>query len=453
MNERHSPELEREIAALYDAVPAPAFVQRLEARLNQSAADAPARPRWLDSLTGWLRGHPRLAPALAGVIVLTGVIMAATPQGRAFSQDLLNFFTTVSQGSLPPAPTPVPAPTYALRVGLVPQPTEPLDQPGCGGAISPIASTFICQLRDAQAKLGFVVKSFPAGYVQAPFSAMSVDQEHRAVRMTFRDRQTSYSLAQGLGGFPRNPIYEGAVQPARVGQYQAEIAAGEFVFTDGQVDRGMAWEPGDPAYDLRWKEGEHWYSVSLSASQSAGLSPADIQAKLILIAENLVSLDQGIDQLTAGHQPSIKDSAGFAVKEPGLLPEGFRQVPDGSWSNLTAAPRVGMRYEYTVSGQVENSLILYQMPIPGDDKTLRREFALLYQNQAEVNGQWVNTGRDEAVKINGITGAYLDGADSSASALYWRDDAREYLLIYQWTPGFGGRLDTETLLAIAESLR
>jgi hypothetical protein len=59
----------------------------------------------------------------------------------------------------------------------------------------------------------------------------------------------------------------------------------------------------------------------------------------------------------------------------------------------------------------------------------------------------------EVVQINGVTGYYLDGGEANTSALYWRDDEREYLLMYAWTPNFGGRLDKETLIAIAESLR
>jgi hypothetical protein len=269
--------------------------------------------------------------------------------------------------------------------------------------------------------------------------------------MSFRNQQAVYNLAQGLGDFPKDPVYQDAVQLVRVGKYQAEYAAGSFIFTDGRVDKGMVWEPGESVYRLRWKENERWYSLTLSAHQFARLKPVEIQEKMIQIAENLVNLDQGTDQLTAGSQPSIKDSAGFTIKEPGLLPEGFRQVADGSWSNLTTSPRVGMRYDYTVNGQVENSLVLYQMLIPTDDQTLRREFGLLYQNQAVEENVDVNT--DEEVQINGITGYFLDGGESRTNALYWRDDKREYLLIYQWTPSFGGRFDKETLITIAESLK
>jgi hypothetical protein len=393
----------------------------------------------------------RRAAFAALVVLVAFAIFLVTPQGQAFSQELLKYFTTVSHRSISPVPTPVLAPTYTLEAGLIPQPTVSIDDQNCGEVISPISSTFVCQLQDAQAQLGFVVKSFPARYVQAPFEYMWIDQEHRAIHMRFRDQQAVYSLAQGLGDFPEgSPVYQEAVQLVQVGEYQAEYATGAFIFTE---DGGMVWKPDDSVYSLRWKENEHWYSFTLSADQSAGLKPVEIQAKMIQIAENLVSFDQGADQLTAGSQPSIKDSVGFTIKEPGLLPEGFQQVPDGRWSNLTTAPRVGMRYDYMVNGQWVNSLTLDQMLIPADGNTLRREFGLLYQNQAMVNGQWVNANTGEEVQINGITGYYLDGGESFTSALYWRDDEREYLLIYHWTPDFGGRLDKETLIAIAESLK
>jgi hypothetical protein len=390
-----------------------------------------------------------LRAAFAALVVLVAIVFfLATPQGRAFSQEVVKYFTTVSHRSIPPVPTPILAPTYSLEARLIPQPTIPINQPDCGGVISPISSTFICQLQDAQAQLGFVVKSFPAQYVQTPFSFMQVDLEQHAIRMSFRDEQAAYSLAQGLGDFPKDPVYQGAVQLVRVGEYQAEYAMGDFIFTD---DKGMVWNPSEPVYRLRWKENDHWYSFTLSGDQFSGLKPVEVQAKMIQIAENLASLDQGTDQLSAGNQPSIKDSIGFTLKEPGLLPEGFHQVADGSWSNLTNAPRVGMRYDYMVNGQVENSLILDQMLIPADDKTLRREFGLLYQNQAVEASAEVNT--DEAVQINGITGYYLDGGESNSCALYWRDNEREYQLRYMWSPSFGGRLDKATLITIAESLK
>lgn len=390
-------------------------------------------------------------------IAVAFAILLFTPQGQALAQEILKYFTTVSQRSIPPAPTSVPVPTYALKAGLKPQPTISSDHQNCGEVISPTSSTFVCQLQDAQAKLGFVVKSFPAQYVQASFHSLWIDQAHRLIQMDFSDQQAGYHLDQGLGDFPKDclgcAIYQDAVQLVRVGEYQAEYAAGIFIFPDGRVDKEMVWNPDESVYHLRWKENERWYSFTLSTNQFAGLKPVEIQAKMVWIAENLVSLDQGTDQLTAGSQLSIKDSTGFTIKEPGLLPEGFQQVSDGSSSNLTTAPRVGMRYDYMVNGDWVSSLTLNQMLIPADDKTLRREFALVYQNQAIVNGQWVNANTDDEVQINGVTGYYLEGVDSYTSALYWRDAEREYLLIYQWTPDFGGRLDKATLIAITESLK
>ena len=216
--------------------------------------------------------------------------------------------------------------------------------------------------------------------MQVPFANLWVYPEQRSVRISF----SGYSLSQGIGDFPQDcpgcSIYEDAIQTVQVGVYPAEYAAGSFVFTE---DGGMVWTPDSRKYSLRWKEGERWYALSIGETVSSvepawsGLTPTEIQAKMIAIAENLVSLEQGTDLLSAANQPSIKDSAGFTIKEPGLLPEGFQQVPDGSWSNLTNMPRVGMSYDYKVDEQVVNTITFYQMPIPADHPTLPKEFGLL----------------------------------------------------------------------------
>jgi hypothetical protein len=344
-------------------------------------------------------------------------------------------------------PTQVPAATYTLEAELIPpQPTFTALQ-NCGDVISPISSTFICQLQDAQAKLGFEVKSFPARYVQEQFRFMYVDLEYRVAQIWF----SGYSLYQGIGDFPKDclgcAVYEEAVQPVQVGAYQAEYAAGSFVFDE---DGGMTWDPEARNYRLRWKEGERWYALYGGESASSGLNALEIEEKMIQIAENLVGLAQGIENLSAGNQPSIKDSIGFTLKEPGMLPEGFRQVPYGGWSNLTTMPRVAMEYVY---GRWKNSLVFHQMLIPKDEQTLRREFALIYQHQSLVNGEWTDTGRDEEIRIHAQIGYYMEADAPGCSALYWRDNEREYMLAYYWNPAFGGRLDKETLISIAESLK
>ena len=284
---------------------------------------------------------------------------------------------------------------------------------------------------------------------------MWVDLEHRSISMIFRGQETDYTLEQGLGDFPKSsPLYQDAIQLVQVGEYPAEYAKGTFIFPDGQVDKDMVWEPNAPIYHLRWKANEHWYSFTLSEYQWTGLEdPRAIQAKMIQIAANLVGLQTGTDQLTAGSQPSIRDSAGFIIKEPTLLPEGFRPVDYGNWSFLTTAPRVGMRYDLIVNGKWVSNLTLDQMPIPSDDQTLRKEFALIHQQQTVPNGAWEGLDTDEEVQINGVTGYDLDCRELYCSALNWRDNEREYLLTYRWAPDFGRRLDKETLIAIAESLK
>jgi len=396
----------------------------------------------------------RIAVWITIIVLFVVATFLLTPQGQMFAQKIWKYFDTVPETSFdPPWPTPILVPTFTLEANLVYQPGVPtVGADNCGTVISPISSTFVCQLQDAQTRLGFAVKSFPAQYVDVPFHSLWVDPKTTWLHLTFRGQGSVYTLAQGLGDFLWHPVYEGAVQPVQVGQYPAEFVAGSFIFPDGEPYEPWVWNADEPFYRLRWKENERWYEFTLARGQPGESGLGEIQDEMIQIAENLVGLDQGTEKLAAGNQPSIKDSIGFTIKEPGLLPGGFQQAPYGGWSNLTTAPRVTMYYEYQVNGEIVNSLKLDQMLIPSDDQTLRREFAVAYQSHSLINGEWTNPSTDEEVYINDITGYYLY-AGATTEALYWCDDEREYLLTYHWAPDFGGRLDKATLISIAENLK
>ena len=395
----------------------------------------------------------RTVLALMAIAVIFAILLA-TPLGRAVAQDILKYFTTTSQKWLPPWPMPAPVPTYTLETGMATAQPTLLDTQGCGPVISPISSTFLCQLKDAQSQLGFIVKSFPARYVDAAFHVMEFNLETKTIELSFLGKYATYNIEQGPGDFPTEPmgyaVYQDAIQLTQVGKYPAGYAVGAFIFSE---DKSMTWDPTAPEYQLRWKENGYWYSFRINlygtSPQSMGLTPAGIKEKMIQIAENLVSLEQGAGQLTAGNQPSIKDSAGFVIKEPGILPKMFHQVTDGSWSALISN-KVNMMYEYTENGKAVGSLEFSQIPIPVDEKNLRWEFSQIYHGE---NGE-IDFIIDEEVQINGTTGHFLvPGGDFQPEALYWRDNQREYILICQWSLGYGGRLSKADLIAIAASLK
>lgn len=390
----------------------------------------------------------------AAFITLTIIVLLTlaliTPQGHAIAQDFLKYFTTSAQKWLPPWPMPAPVPTYTLETKMTTTQPAQVDVQGCEPVISPISSTFLCQLEDAQSKLGFIVKSFPVEYVDANFHAMEFNPENKTISLFFRGEQGVYTLKQGLGNFPTEPmgyaIYQDAIELTQVGNYPAEYAAGVFIFSE---DNSMTWNPAEPVYHLHWKEDEKFYSFTMKVSENNGLTPVQIKEKMILIAENLVTLDQGAYRLTAGYQPSIKDSAGFVIKELGILPKMFHQVPDRGWSALIPN-KVNTLYEYSENGKVIGFLEFSQIPIPANRRNLRWEFSQIYPGK--------NGGEDfiidEEVQINGVTGYYLvPSGEFPPYALYWRDDEREYLLICQWSPDFGGRLSKEDLITIAESVK
>lgn len=401
----------------------------------------------------------RRAAFAALTLFLTLGILLSTPQGRAFAQELLGYFFTTTQWTYPYPPTPNPVATYTLDAPLAPQAALPIISRDCGSVVSSVASTFLCQLQNAQVKLGFPVKSLPASHVKVPFNIMLLDEKQRKLTLNFHSPQMEmdYSLEQGWGDFPQtdspgDAIRKDAIEQVQVNGHPAEFARGTFVLEENHdKTRTWVWRPTESVYRLRWKEGERWFSFVVAAFHPAEPTTAEMRTKMIEIAENLVGLEQGQGALAAGDQPSLQEQIGFPIRVPGLLPEGFEQVPDGSWSSMTSEPRIGLRYAYKVDGEWANTLVLYQMRIPKDGQTLLREFAILYQDQNPENPTVENPG--EQVQINNLSGFYLEAAGHFASAVYWRDSEKEYLLLYQWMPTFGGRLDKATLIEIAESLK
>lgn len=390
----------------------------------------------------------RAVPALLLITISLGILFG-TPQGRAIGQSILNYFTTASQKLLPLRPMPVPVPTYPLESEMAAAQSMPASIEGCGAVVSPISSTFICQLQEIQLKLGYTIKSFSARYVDAPFHDMAYSLENKSIRLSFQGEKATYTLQQLLGDFPAEQvgyaIYQDAIQMTKVGASPAEYAQGAYIFSEGS---SVIWSPAEPVYHLRWKEGEISYSFTMGLQRENGEAPDGMIETMTLIAENLATLDQGADQLTAGHQTSLKDRAGFIIKEPGILPKNYHQVFDTGW-NVLIPNKVNMLYEYRENGAKVGLLEFSQIPIPADEKNLRWEFSAMYQREVAQEDLIL----EEKVQINGAAGQYLvSSGDYPPQALYWRDNEREYILICQWASDFGGRLRKEDLIAIAESI-
>lgn len=153
---------------------------------------------------------------------------------------------------------------------------------------------------------------------------------------------------------------------------------------------------------------------------------------LIELAESLTYAPNTAEgQLRADYLTSVKDAetlAGFDIKEPTILPEGFAF----RYAQYDAAShRVRLDYEYGDSSGVAG-IVIFVQPTTGEA-----------------------SGDGEAVQIGMVTGYYTTGSyeGSKSQGLSWTSDGLQiglYLFTSQW---YGGRLEKADMLAIAQSMR
>jgi hypothetical protein len=388
--------------------------------------------------------------AALAVLALTVAfsLLAFTPQGRTFAQQVLGYFATTTQKWYPAEPTPVvtPVPTYALPVGLfLAEPVPAVDRNLCGETVSPVSSSFPCQLLNAEADLGFSIKSFPADRVELEFQLLSVSPKSKAVYLAFKKGRAFYSIGQGLGEFPSSDskwatVPVDAIQQVLVGDYPAEYAAGGLISTD---NRNYTWDANQAHYRLRWREGNQWFSIVELRVGETAMDGA--REGLITLAANLVGVSQGADKLAGSKTPTVEQAAGFDIREPTVLPDGFL-ICAASYYEIESLPKTS-KVEYcnaTDPVAATGFIGFYQRP-----QSVKDDLRWAFISQIQDNGLLV----DEEVWVNDNMGRYLVSQDGFSAALLWEEESFKYMITVRWKSDFGGRLNRQSLIAIAESLK
>lgn len=395
----------------------------------------------------WARSglrNPRLQVLLAAAlaVVLLVVFLFTTPQGRAIARELFGLFPTTTDKyyALSLTGTPTARPTYVITAGLAAvQPTPAANPDECGPTVSPASSTFVCQLMNAEAALGFEIQSFPADRIDLEFYFLNADLEAGFVNLTFRSELAFYSLAQGLGDFPAaiepwGLVPDDAIRQVRVGGRPGEYVSGGFVPVEGSG--GLSWDPSNPSHRLRWKAGDRWFEIS----RFLGYPDDRMAEHLVGLAETLVTLSQG-RKLAGADTPTVEQQAGFGIQEPALLPEGFHFCGASYVGDLPVniPNTVVLNYCYQQDGRSAGFLNIYQTPAANGKASFFYEFAASPGNLVTV----------EDVIIGASTGKYLVDDDGYAGLL-WEHEDSQFLMTFN---GLGGRLGKDDLIAIAVGMR
>ena len=411
------------------------------------------------------RRTQRLALTALTIIALM-MLALITPQGRAFAQRIFLFFSVTEENSFPiPTEqvfslplTETPVPTYILLLEPV-EPVAPTQTPQAqdGSCTSPEAqSGYFCQIKAVEAQAGFDAKEFPYDPKGMQFSQTAFNSATKTIDMEFVviTGGGSLYLSQGVGEFPSASKWgevptESIKQVTVNGQY-AELVSGTFVVYPNSTE--SVWQPGG-MLRLHWREGDRWFSLE-KMGDPYPMEWID-ENQIVKLAESLV------EERPFGQTPSVdpeylssieaaEELAGFDIPAPTLLPVGY-ELKRVAWADQT------VRLIYGPKNSTEYRLLIFMGPIANSQ-----------------NGPCLECppGAVEDVQIGPWQGWYLHGAfnmgagsnvdptptpvwepDARNWGLSWNTDTLWFSMSYFSSSDYGGEMNKETMVKIAESMK
>ena len=389
----------------------------------------------------------RLKIALAAVALAIVSALFVTPQGRAWAQEVVQFFRRVSSTSIPLSEeerqdmffTPEP---YDLPLAKVLVPTLSPELAGLPECQSPQdAQSYACQITYAESKLGFDLKELPAQPEDWEFEALYLDAVSKEAFISYKldisyNSYSQFTLRQSLGDKPSTFISplevvpEDQVKVVNIGSHQGEYVKGSFGITNDESK--LIWNASDDRQRLAWSDGARWYLIELFANTTGAQSIG--REALIRIAAGLVDKPvKAVQSLDPDFLYSISDAeklSGLDLKAPTLLPLG---AEFSSAQFLSSSQKVLLRY-----GMNDEFVVHEWKGTPTNFHTPSPESNLDY----------------DIVDIDGRNGFY---AFSSGPSPYWflwwsEGDINYQIYYYQYRAPDGGLLNKEKMIAIAESI-
>ncbi len=205
----------------------------------------------------------------------------ATPQGRTLAQSLWQFFTPAAGSSFP-----VPA-AAVTPDALAPTAAPPAGLPGCDGQTG--SAALACQVGQAEALLGFDLKTPPADLPGLVFVYATVDAERRTATVVYNAVGGGAGLSLTQGDSSNDSVVwetvpaEAQVETVRVGGGDGEYVRGTFVVYANAT--AASWNPDAPVQRLRWRADGRLFEINLAGAVEA-VAVYD-QAALIALAESL----------------------------------------------------------------------------------------------------------------------------------------------------------------------
>ena len=209
--------------------------------------------------------------ALAGAMLVALItVTLLTPQGRALSQSILQFFTRAEDTTLP-------LESSEIAVDELDASAPTAEPP------APLIS-----VAEAAAQVGFDVAKLPAvpdglDYLGARLYGDAVSVEYQTP-----DYAGHLIIMQSQQGFLQSKwdsVPPDAIVPVKIGELDGEFIRGRFVVYAGETVG--TWEPDAPILRLRWMQDGVWFEMTKSGYAEA-IAHLD-QASMIELAESLAA--------------------------------------------------------------------------------------------------------------------------------------------------------------------
>jgi hypothetical protein len=370
--------------------------------------------------------------ALTVIAVLTMALI--TPQGRAFAQNILQFFKRADSNVLPLPPDQIVSTENAEKI---PTAAPPL----------PLVS-----VAEAETTAGFDAKELPSvpqgfNFAGAMGSPDGVTIEYRAL-----GNGGQLIINESTNGFMQTEWDQApveAISQVRIGDLDAEMVQGAYVVYPGETS--ARWNPQAAIIRLRWIEDGIWFEMAKFGGVES-IAYLDGPG-LIKLAESLTGNPDNPFTLNIKEAESL---AGFDVLEPNWLPGVL------SFKGAAFEPKEWERKQNTVklfysfssekygSGLETNGVVLTQQPIQSMEDC---EICDLVGTDAEV----------EKVQIGHTKGEYVIGVWQADEAGNWRWVYEPYLQTLRWQRnniafeilymGPPEEVSKADLITIAESLK
>ncbi len=338
-------------------------------------------------------------------------IALITPQGRAFAQSVLQFFTRAESNSFP---------VEVIRPD-VSQPTVE-------------APASLLTVAEAERVTGFGLAELP--FVPEGFNYLGVRMYGAAASLEYEVQGGGGNLIlmQSKDGFVQSDwdkVPAEAVVPVKIDDVDGEFAQGTFVVMAGETS--ATWNPSAPVLRLRWVKDGVWFDLTKFG---------DVEAIEYLDQAGLISL---ASRVTTNPFPlTIKEAkqyAGYEVLIPEILPEGM------NFLGAAIDPALKMTSLSIGYSEAERIILIKQQPVESPETCT---LCGLVGVSASV----------QQVQVNGIPGEYAEGVweltdsgpvwrdDPYLKTLRWQKDGMAYELIYM-----GVDLQKDNLVGIAGSMR